>query len=667
MEFLIRGDGEVTACVATEYGEMLLEPAPNLTISAQRLDAAEMKALFEREKFELVVDATHPYAAEVTENLVQACRETKTEYLRLLREKSAVTEDAVFVPDVAGAVEYLNKTEGNILLTTGSKELAAFTELNGYAERIYARVLPLATSLQLCQAAGLLPSHILAMQGPFSEEMNMAMLHAVNARYMVTKDTGRTGGFEEKIAAAGKAGTIPIVIGRPPQQEGVSLAEAFRLLGERFGIPRTALVAVVGIGPGSRETMTAEALAAIAQAECIIGAGRMLEAALDAAAGGSAVAGGALPVRSIAVSGRAQLVEAIAPEKIAAAVREHAECRSFAVVMSGDVGFYSGTKKLLPLLSDCEVRLIPGISSLSMLCSRLGTSYEDVKLVSLHGREHNIVRELRENRRVFALVGGGNGAADLCRTCVAAGLGSVRVSVGERLSYPDEQITCGTAEELCGRKFASLSAVLLENPGASAVVIHGLADDLFQRGSSGDAVIPMTKSEVRSVCLSKLQLTKDAVCWDIGAGTGSVAVEMALQASAGHVWAVERKEAAVELLRENAIRLGAENVTAVAGTAPEACWELPAPTHVFIGGSSGNMREILSVICEKNPGVRIVATAISLESVGELSACLREFPFSQTEVVSVTVARDKKVGNYHLMTGQNPVYIFTMQAGKEEV
>lgn len=139
-------------------------------------------------------------------------------------------------------------------------------------------------------------------------------------------------------------------------------------------------------------------------------------------------------------------------------------------------------------------------------------------------------------------------------------------------------------------------------------------------------------------------------------------MEMALQAADGRVCAVERKEAAVALLRENARRFGVEDrVTVVSGSAPEACADLPAPTHAFIGGSSGNMREIIALLLEKNPNVRIVATAITLESVGELTACMKAFPFTETEAVSLTVARDKKAGPYHLMTGQNPIYIFTMQ------
>ncbi len=208
----------VTACVATEYGESLLKEANNLTISTKRMTQEEMEQLFESEKYDCVIDATHPYASIVTENVVNACMSTGIEYLRLLRDNSDVPEDAVFADDVDAAVEYLNMTQGNILLTTGSKELARFAEIKEFDQRVYARVLPMEASLQACQTAGLSPSHIIAMQGPFTSEMNIATLRSVSAEYMVTKLTGHAGGLDEKIVAAREAGVTLVVIGRPPQQ-----------------------------------------------------------------------------------------------------------------------------------------------------------------------------------------------------------------------------------------------------------------------------------------------------------------------------------------------------------------------------------------------------------------------------------------------------------------
>lgn len=638
VEFLGTQAVSVTACVATEYGETLLSPRENLTISAQRLTREEMEALFSRENYDMVIDATHPYASVVTENISRACEQAGVRYQRLLRSGCKAGEDAVFVPDIPAAVDYLNRTEGPILLTTGSKELAKYTGLYDFANRVYARVLPMEDSLRLCQSAGLKPAHILAMQGPFSVDMNVAMLKSLGAKYLVTKDSGTTGGFDEKITAARAANATLVVIGRPPQREGLSLPETIDLLCREFNLKRKPRVTIVGIGPGSREAMTAEVRRALEEADCLIGAKRMLEAGLR-------------PNQTV--------FDAVSPAKIAEYINNHPEFNRFTVAMSGDVGFFSGAKKLLPLLSGCEVTVLPGLSSLVYLCARLGTSYEDVRPVSLHGRDHDLVPDIRKNRRVFTLVGGENGIGLLCKQLTEAGLGGVKVSVGENLSYPQEKVAVGTAAELAELTFESLSVALIENPTADPVVTHGLPDEAFQRTES----VPMTKSEVRSVCLSKLALTENAICWDVGAGSGSVAIEMALQANSGQVFAIERKDTAVELLRENTRRFGLENLSVVPGLAPEACLCLPAPTHVFIGGSAGNMRQILDCILAKNPNARIVATAVTLESVAELTQCIKDIPFTYTEVVSMSVARDRKAGPYHLMMGQNPIFIFTMQGG----
>ena len=640
VEFLSAQPVAVTVCVATEYGEELLLPAENTVVSARRLPKAEIQSMLASGAYDLVVDATHPYAVHITDSLFAACQATHTEYLRLLREETALPQDALFAADAAQAADLLDAVEGNILLTTGSKDLAEYSRIHGFAQRVFVRVLPMPQSLAACQAAGVKPANILAMQGPFSAEMNKAMLRQCKVRYLVTKNGGAVGGFPQKVEAARQTGATLVVIGRPEQKQGMSYPQVIRSLCKRFGLMAKPQVTVVGIGPGSPGMLTQAGSAAIQAADCLIGADRMLEAAAHA---GQAVC------------------PAVSPEKIAAFIAEHPEYQRVAVVLSGDVGFFSGAKKLLPLLQGYPVQVLPGISSLVYLCARQGISYEDVVTVSLHGRKHNIAADVRRHRRVFALVGGENSVDALCAQLTEAGLGSAKLTIGERLSYPDEKITQGTAQELCGGVYAPLSVVLIENSTASVVVTHGMPDEAFFRSAEGETVVPMTKSEVRSVSLSKLQLTRDAVCWDIGAGTGSVSIEMALQAEAGWVYAVEQKSAAAELLQKNAERWGAANLSICIGTAPDACGPLPAPTHVFIGGSGGHLREILSAVLEKNPYARIVATAVTLESIAECTACMETYGFDLQETVLLSAARSRQAGAYHLMAGQNPVCIFTMQ------
>lgn len=622
-------------CTATEYGGELLEAHGCVRVHTGRMDKDALKALFARERFPCVVDATHPYARLVTQNLKESCEETGTPYLRLLRGQGGVPE-AVYAEDTCDAVQKLKTMPGKVLLTTGSKEIKEYSALPNFESRVYARVLSVEESIAACREAGLPASHILAMQGPFSKAMNRVMLEDLGCTILVTKDGGVTGGFPEKVQAAKEAGATLLVIGRPENETGLSIRETAKFL----GYPMRPRVSIVGIGSGNPRDLTVQARDAIRHADCLIGAKRMLDAVCE--------------------PGK-RMVEAIAPEKIAEAIEANTDCLSFAVVMAGDIGFFSGTKKLLPLLENCDVESFPGLSSLVLLCARLGLSYEDVTCISLHGREGNICEAVRRHGKVFALVGGADGMKNLCTELKNGGLGQTEIAVGERLGYADEKITKGCAENLAGECFDALSVCLiLGRP--TMVVTPGMEDSAFLRGVHADGkVVPMTKREVRTAALSHLELTADAVCWDIGAGTGSVSIEMAKLSCKGVVYAVEKKPDALALLQENKVHFGADNLTIISGCAPETLADLPAPTHVFIGGSSGNMEDILRIVRSKNPKATVVATAIALETVAELTRCEKLFSWASADCVSLTVSNSRRAGDYHLMTAQNPVYIFTFK------
>lgn len=647
VEFLAGQPVRVTACVATEYGEALIPRGGNVSVSMGRLDRAGMEALFTAHPFDAVIDATHPFATEASGNIAAACGATGLCYVRLNREDAARDGDAVYVDSIGAAAEWLAEHPGNALLATGSKELAPYAAVEGYRDRFWPRVLPTAASLAACEAAGFSPSHIIAMQGPFSAEMNEATLKAIDAAYLVTKDSGDSGGFRDKLLAARRAGARCVVIGRPRQAEGMDYAGVVAWLAGRFGLKDVRRIDIVGIGMGDAGTLTFEADAALRGCDFMIGASRMLEAA--------------------ARYGKPACAE-IAPAKIAAAIAAHPEHRHIAVVMSGDSGFFSGTKKLLPLLEGHEVRVIPGLSSLQTLCARLKTSWDDAATLSLHGRSGSVVPLVKRRGKVFCLTDGADALKRVCADLCAAGMGDARVSVGQRLSYPDEAILTGTAAELSDRECAPLSALLIERPVEPAPLPIGLPDGAFERqlAEDGGRAVPMTKSEVRAVSLSKLRLTGDAVVWDVGAGTGSVSVEAALLCPEGQVYAVECREDAADLIARNGERFGLRNLTVVRGAAPEALRKLPAPTHVFIGGTSGGMGEIVDLILAQNPRARIVANAIALESVGELNALAAEKGFDEYELIQMSVARGRKLGRYTMMNGLNPIWIAAMQHGEGE-
>ena len=624
---------QITACVATEYGEVLLGEHPGVDIRAGRMDRQQMAEMLRSGEYELVVDATHPYADKVTENIAEACRNAGVEYLRLLRGSDSDDSDGVFVESTAACVEYLKTTKGNILLTTGSKDLSCFAQLH---DRIYARVLPMQASLDSCLQSGIAPERIIAMQGPFDEEMNLALLKMTGAKYMVTKDTGGPGGYGAKISAAKQAGVQAVIIGRPVQREGMELDAVVHVLEQRFRLPPLKKkVTLVGIGMGNSETRTLGMEKVVREAGCLIGARRMLDS-VEAA--------------------NKKTYAAVASGEIAAYIRSSTE-RSFAVLLSGDTGFYSGAKALAAELNDMEVEVLPGIGSLQYFCSRLQRPWQDVRAVSLHGRDCDFTGEVRRNPAVFALVGGENGVHSALQRLADAGFDRLTIHVGQRLGYEDEAICRGTVAGLLSLSFDSLSVLLVENPDwDKAIVTHGLPDEAFDRDET-----PMTKAEVRAISLSKLALTQGAVVYDIGSGSGSVSVECALQAVCGKVYAVEMKEKAIALTKHHAEKFHLANLEVIAGAAPEALKQLPSPTHAFIGGSTGNMRAIIDCLLEKNPSVRIVVNTVTLETLAELTEISKEFDFC--DIAEVSINKPRLLGRYHLMTAQNPVFIFTLQNG----
>ena len=368
---------------------------------------------------------------------------------------------------------------------------------------------------------------------------------------------------------------------------------------------------------------------AVGQAELLIGAGRLLNPWRDT-----------IPCR-----------EALLAEDIYAAIQEHPGVK-ICVLFSGDSGFYSGARLLLPMLREWEVCLLPGISSLQIFAARLQRPWQDWRLCSAHGIACDAVHKVCMGKPVFFLTGGKNGPAEICRTLCDAGLGFLQVTVGEDLGTANERISEMTAEIASESLFSPLSVLLCEAAPRTEKRTPGLPDACFERSEK----VPMTKQVVRAAVLAKLSVRPDEVCWDIGAGTGSVSVELALQAR--EVWAVEREEKSLTLAEENRKKHGAWNLHLIAGTAPEAMETLPEPDAVFVGGSGGMLREILHGIHKRNGLARICVSAVTLEGLQTACSVFRELGYD-TDICQICVNRGKSSGELTLMLAQNPVWLIT--------
>lgn len=225
----------VDISVATKYGGEVLAGVPKSgALLVGRKDEEEIRLLLANGGYDLVVDATHPFAVTASRHIAAAAKREDVPYIRLVRDRGPSDAGEV-VPSIAAAAERLRDCEGNILVTTGSTTLAPYAAIPGYAERVHVRVLPTVEALRNCAAAGIPPRRVIAMQGPFSRELNAAIMRQYAIRHLVTKEAGAAGGFFEKIAAAADVGARAWIVGRPPETAGLDLEGTFAEIVRRSG------------------------------------------------------------------------------------------------------------------------------------------------------------------------------------------------------------------------------------------------------------------------------------------------------------------------------------------------------------------------------------------------------------------------------------------------
>ena len=651
-EYLAAAGIAHTLCVATEYGKIVLKEHPCVKVHKGRMDREEMEIYIKNGNFGAVVDATHPYAEVVTQNIRHAMQDMDIPYLRLKRESNVTSsyEKIQYFKDSVSCARALEKTDGNILLTTGSKELSVFVKFIDKKERLYARVLPGIESLQLCMDCGIAGRQILALQGPFSTQMNEAMLRQYQIKWLVTKASGNAGGYQEKLDAAQNLDIPVFVIGCPAEQECHTFEEVCgqleKICGQVIRRKTGFRITLAGIGMGNPDCLTKEVERAIAEADILLGADRM-------------IAGYQPKIEKMPYYTSEQIIPYL--EKMSKGTVGRDDIKTV-ILFSGDTGFYSGCQKLYDALLravndgrlQADVTVMPGISSVAYLAACMGENYQDAVICSMHGKElPDLAKKIRKGKRLFLLMSGLRDVHKLGKLLLNAGLTECTVTAGYQLSYPEQRIMELRPEECMQLQEDGLYICCIKNPDPERKTLtHGRKDGEFIRDK-----VPMTKEEVREVSICKLKLYEGAVVYDIGSGTGSVAAEIAGLSDEIKVFAVEYKEEAVSLIAQNKEKFGLDNIEIVSGKAPDGLEELPVPTHAFIGGSSGQMKEILSALYQKNSQMRVVINAISMETICEIKEVLSAFPIQNEDVVQIQASRAKRVGTYHLMQAENPVWI----------
>lgn len=685
-----------TVCVATQYGEEVLQSHPLMTVHIGRLDRVGMAQMMVESGFSCVIDATHPHAQLVSAEIRAACEQTGIPCLRLQREDADLqsadpqivcssdekgisgNESCIYVSNVEEAGAFLSSVPGRVLVTTGSKELVRFTKALGDPSRITARVLPAQESLNACAGAGLTGKQIFAMQGPFGTDMNCALIRHAHASWLLTKQTGAAGGYPEKIEAVRKCGIRAVVIRTPstenelrgtvlsdsyeqkdksPQSEAVqgngledTIAKALQYAASGNQGKRN--LSLVGVGVGAQEAGTQQALEAIASAGVLFGAKSVLDNL----------------TKNWPLAAGKKVIANYDSGKILDYLQEHPEIGNAAVAYSGDSGFYSGASSMLARLEkeeavkeNIEVKVICGISSVSWFAARAGIPWQDWKILSSHGRFCNVTGQVRRNRECFLLLAN---AADLrqmgallARAQEQGSLGKLQLIYGYELSRAGELICSCTPQDLIEVTQEGLYVLYIRHDDAEKIpVLPGMPDTAFIRGKA-----PMTSSEIRTLSLCRLGLTAKSVLWDVGAGTGSVSVEAALACPDSKVWSIECKKDALALLAENRAKYCLQNMSIIEGRAPEALIDLPVPTHVFIGGSGGEIGSILDFVLARNSSAKVVVNCITSETLAALHDALDTLPICDLQCMQVMVNREEILGTYHYLRAGNPVFIISFQ------
>lgn len=637
-------------CVATEYGNQMLKTSDAITVHTGRLDEAKMKQLIENNGYQVIVDATHPYAVKVTEQIKALTTDTDITYIRLNRENEGQFNEGIFYESAKECAEALARTSGRILLTTGSKELPAFTEVSGLRERIVVRVIPAVESINLCYAAGLQGNQIIAMQGPFSQEMNETIIREYDIEHLVTKESGINGGTLSKYEAAKKLGIKLHVLRRPEEIQnsvGLSFEETIDYLERIMGLSLdrgSFNIALVGIGPGNQGMMTKEVEEAISEADVIFGANRMIDSVQCKAS-------------KYPFYLKADIIPVL--EKL---YKERYQDTKVVILFSGDTGFFSGSKKLYEALlgnTGWNVKVLPGISSVSALCARFGLDWQDGEIISLHGISKDIwsakiLDSIKYNSKTFFIT---SGVADINELGKLLESESSRlvIKLGYQLTYDDEQLLTLTAKECESlEKDGLYCGVIIAKEVTGRCLVPVLSDDYFIRDK-----VPMTKEDIRKLSICEMKLKANDIVYDIGTGTGSIAVQIGMLSHTVKVFALECNPTAVALIKQNITKAGLYNIDVIERLAPEGLAGLPKADVAFIGGSKGKLEEILHKLYEINPSMRVVINAVSLESISEMKRILETLCIENLSIKQLSVNTVKKLGDYQMLSANNPVFIYS--------
>ncbi|HEY78065.1 MAG TPA: precorrin-6y C5,15-methyltransferase (decarboxylating) subunit CbiE [Dehalococcoidia bacterium] len=351
-------------------------------------------------------------------------------------------------------------------------------------------------------------------------------------------------------------------------------------------------------------------------------------------------------------------------DKVTDTIKSNLGRKRIVVLASGDPNFYGIASYLTAKLGRDTVEVVPNVSAMQIAFARIKESWEDAALVSVHGRPiEDIVGTVRSNHKIGIFTGDEHTPGEIARVLLENGVDGYRAYVCQNLGEKDEAVIKTDLPGLRERNFAPLNTVILLKDQPKGLTrpsrprYLGIPDEEFQQRRPKEGLI--TKQEVRAVSLAKMRLGEESILWDIGAGSGAVSIEASFLARKGRIYAIEKNDTDVAIIKKNIRKFRAANVTVVPTFAPDNLDKLPDPTAVFIGGSGGRMEEILDLVCRRlKPGGRIVINIVALENLTAAVKALRARGFNP-DVTLVNAARSTNVMELTRLEALNPVFVVT--------
>lgn len=586
----------------------------NVNIHIMPLNEESIRLEYERLEPDIVVDGTHIADVSIHEAIKETVLSRK--YVRLREEREKL--DVAYCDSMKDVVAMVNRTRSNVYFTTGSLELEEISGVVESRKRVYIDLPKGNTYLRRAAASGISVGRINDIFD-YTEDEYIGIIKDNDIKYVVAREDEKESRLAMMYSAAKKANIIMIIL--KPAGESYNTDDVIYKV---KSIDTIKQVYIIGAGVGNPKNMTVEAAEAIEKCEVVIGSEELIKL---------------LGIKEKEVH------FAQAAEDIKEFINSHFYNR-LAVVTQGDVCLLNGIAEFTRELKGYDVEVIQGVSSIAYLAARLGIDWTNS--VTVDSTKDNVLKAVAENRGVFVFTAGNTN--EVLRTLNNNGFENVAVCIAERLSLADENILTGFVYELADGEYDELTVMYFEN------LHYGKASSLVKDDSLITGNVRILNKNLRAVVMRDLDLRANEVVYDIGAGCGAMAVEIALISNRSRIYAIDKSELAVDLIERNCALYTVNNVRAIPGDAIEVTGTLPKPDAVLIENYDGNTVDLVRCVGRLNK-IRLIVVTKGFDTAYKLLEVMHKNYFEQIELKQISVAEGKNYGNGTSLVPEDTCFI----------